>query len=187
MGEEFKVDIEESKLYDPSSSHAETSKSDILEVSCNNRKMWVYIIITIIVICICFNLLRLGSSGPLPNGTPSYIDSESIIYIIVTVSMLINCYSTFLYNLSANGKYEMNVSNILFGLNLIFTILWFYNFYTKSRYKNAFYMSIALLFTNILTIAWSCYTTSTSIVKYGAVPSLLMSGAICWASYKSSR
>lgn len=156
-------------------------------IDCSNRRMWAYIIISIVVICICFNLMRMSSSGPLPNGTPSYIDSESIVYVVITISILLSATSTFLYTLGSGIKTEMNTINVLFGLQMVFLILWFYYFYNKAFYKNSLAMGGALILTNLLMMAMIYLKGGNATSLYSMVPSLLLSGALGWASYKASR
>jgi len=145
-----------------------------------SRKLWAYIIIAIVVICICFGIMRMGSDIPFPNGTPNFISNEAIMYSITSISVLMLAYGAYLASSQASDNTARNSVDILFGCQMLGIILWFYYYYCNSSPKISKWIS-GIILVSSLYFTFKCKDMS----RYSSIPYLLFSMSICWASFLS--
>lgn len=154
----------------------------------NTRAFWAFVIITIIVLAICFYLFYKGKAemvGSRPVGVWSWLDNSSFVYVLFTIVGFLIAYST--YRACAccgvTKENESNLIKIVFGMEAVLMIVWFYYFYRNIHYNNAFWASLALLAASLVQfyMIWRV----DRIAAYCHVPVVLLLAALAWASYKA--
>lgn len=158
----------------------------------SSKIFWTYIITSVIVLIVCFYMFQQaqtkGLSSTRPVGAPSWMDSAGVIYTLMTISAMLLGYSTYrAYTaMKATGCGHTNVVNILFAIQAILLITWFYYFYMKPSYQSAYYTSLALTVVSAAQTAMLFYKSADRTAAWASAPLLLVSAALAWGTYKVS-
>ena len=158
----------------------------------SSKIFWTYIITSVIVLIVCFYMFQQaqtkGIASTRPVGAPTWLDSAGVMYTLVTISGVLLGYSTYrAYTaMKATGCGHTNVVNVLFALQAILLITWFYYFYMKPSYQSAYYTSLALTAVGAVQTAMLFYKSADKTAAWASVPILLVSAVFAWGSYKVS-
>ena len=120
-----------------------------------SKSFWTYIIISVIILIVCFYMFQQAQSGGIntsrPVGCPNWVDSTGVVYMLVIISGVLLGYSTYrAYTaIVGSGAGSTNMLNVVFALQAILLVTWFYYFYMKPSYKTAYYLGIGLTLVSV--------------------------------------
>lgn len=76
-----------------------------------------------------------------------------------------------------------NLIKVMFGIEAILLIVWFYYFYKNIHYNNAFFASLALLAASLVQfyLLWKV----DRVAAYCQIPIVLLIACVCYAAWKA--
>jgi tryptophan-rich sensory protein len=157
-----------------------------------SKSFWTYIIISVIILIVCFYMFQQAQSGGIntsrPVGCPNWVDSTGVVYMLVIISGVLLGYSTYrAYTaIVASGAGTTNMLNVVFALQAILMVTWFYYFYMKPSYKTAYYLGIGLTLVSVFQTGMLFYKSADRTAAWSSVPFLLVAGGFTWASMQAN-
>ena len=159
------------------------ANNDMNTITKTGNEVWVFIVIAIVVLVVCFVIAKPGMEWFNDLNTTAATRYMWIWAVILTIAYIVAAYYTSVgyYAATPHVKTGIMLSFIAFSLLLL---VWFFVLFKMKEITSAFYVSIALLFVLFIQM-YLCWATNLT-AGLGNIGIMLMAFILVGFSYNLS-